>query len=197
MTDPTFTREDDQRLFQALRRPIHGFHVGEQVVIGYEAVSPYDFALAVLECWGEPECAKPLKEALESVGASMSFHPRDWSRDHRDAWVYGIVNGWSQEALQELAQAHKWKPETVQRLQRLRAAVSSVATPVAQGLATPRPVPVAERPWERDGWCDDRGLCWWALGTVQRWTLCYPANKTEGWMLPAHALPLPQENTDD
>jgi hypothetical protein len=63
--------------------------------------------------------------------------------------------------------------------------------------SAPRPIPVAERPWERDGWCDHWGLCWWALGTVERWTLCFPNGKTEGWVLPAHALSTPaQEGVD-
>ena len=68
---------------------------------------------------------------------------------------------------------------------------------LARWGSAPRPIPVSERPWERDGWCDHRGLCWWALGTVQRWTLCFPNGKTEGWMLPASALPAPaQEGAD-
>jgi hypothetical protein len=28
------------------------------------------------------------------------------------------------------------------------------------GTAHPAPVPVGERPWERDGWCDKKGRCW-------------------------------------
>jgi len=26
---------------------------------------------------------------------------------------------------------------------------------------TTEPVPVTERPWEREGWCDAEGRCWW------------------------------------
>jgi hypothetical protein len=29
------------------------------------------------------------------------------------------------------------------------------------GSPTIEPVPVSERPWERDGWCDADGKCWW------------------------------------
>jgi len=57
----------------------------------------------------------------------------------------------------------------------------------------PRPIPVAERPWEREGFCDARGLCWWTAGTGEVWTLCRPsARATYGWMLPAAAIPLPE-----
>jgi hypothetical protein len=59
------------------------------------------------------------------------------------------------------------------------------------------PVPVSERPWEREGWCDAEGRCWWwnpatnTLGTP--WWSYSPWE----WMedatcsLPHHALPLP------
>jgi hypothetical protein len=67
------------------------------------------------------------------------------------------------------------------------------------GPTHPRPIPVAERPWEREGFCDARGLCWWTVGTGEVWTLCRPsARATYGWMLPAAAIPLPQqENKND
>ena len=40
-------------------------------------------------------------------------------------------------------------------------------TPFAESLLTRyarpaiEPVPVSERPWEREGWCDAEGMCWW------------------------------------
>jgi hypothetical protein len=61
----------------------------------------------------------------------------------------------------------------------------------------PTPVPVAERPWERDGWCDAEGRCW--LGAPQDgaadsgWILRKPSERLsyQTVSLPAHALPLP------
>ena len=68
------------------------------------------------------------------------------------------------------------------------------------------PVPVAERPWEREGWCDAEGRCWLhrpaeipcrlANGTLYRWVLDTPCWDEEGPLhdthsLPHHALPLP------
>jgi hypothetical protein len=66
------------------------------------------------------------------------------------------------------------------------------------------PVPVAERPWEREGWCDAEGMCWWG----------HPSDDqtNAGWVpgtwedvemvgldsftisLPHHALPTPEAN---
>lgn len=67
----------------------------------------------------------------------------------------------------------------------------------------PTPVPVAERPWERDGWCDEQGQCWWfnpgqpAMSNphiaTSSWRLCRMLNgKPMGnHCLPAAALHLP------
>ena len=64
----------------------------------------------------------------------------------------------------------------------------------------PVPVPVAERPWEREGWCDEQGRCWWFCpesilpnGMLSYWCLG-PATEPKSWFthcLPFHALPLP------
>ncbi len=56
----------------------------------------------------------------------------------------------------------------------------------------PQPVPLAERPWERDGWCDSEGRCWCFVDHDRQWTL----RKPEPWVydtycLPFHALPVP------
>jgi hypothetical protein len=58
------------------------------------------------------------------------------------------------------------------------------------------PVPVAERPWEREGWCDEEGKCWFlreVCGDLA-WELEDPSSTiTFGRIscLPHHALPIP------
>jgi hypothetical protein len=72
------------------------------------------------------------------------------------------------------------------------------------GTAHTAPVPVGERPWERDGWCDDEGRCWWwrSDGVDEFWEficLRYPVEHiaklpdhiSYGPCLPHWALPLP------
>jgi hypothetical protein len=71
---------------------------------------------------------------------------------------------------------------------------------------TIKPVPVAERPWEREGWCDAEGRCWLhrpaeipcrlANGTLYRWVLDTPCRDEEEPVhdthsLPHHAMPVP------
>ena len=59
------------------------------------------------------------------------------------------------------------------------------------------PVPVAERPWEREGWCDGQGRCWFFSPRFNTWSWERPpVALTRGvgrfLSLPAHAIPLPQ-----
>jgi hypothetical protein len=60
---------------------------------------------------------------------------------------------------------------------------------------TIKPVPVSERPWEREGWCDAEQTCW-AIGHRDRWERVYVpgrdwSNPTYTHLLPHHALPVP------
>jgi hypothetical protein len=63
----------------------------------------------------------------------------------------------------------------------------------------PAPIPVSERPWEREGWCDPVGKCWWwnpatnTLGTP--WWSYEPWEWMEdaAYSLPYWALPVPQQ----
>ncbi len=56
---------------------------------------------------------------FESLQNCIAFHSRDWARDKRDAWVYGVIVGWDDASLKELAFKHCWYDETVARLKRL------------------------------------------------------------------------------
>ncbi|MCK5641014.1 MAG: hypothetical protein KAJ19_09465, partial [Gammaproteobacteria bacterium] len=58
-------------------------------------------------------------ERIQSVGDCMAFSARDWSTDHRDAWLYGVIHGWDEDSLQELAAKHGWEGEPLARLRRL------------------------------------------------------------------------------
>jgi hypothetical protein len=57
------------------------------------------------------------------------------------------------------------------------------------------PVPVAERPWEREGWCDAEGRCWWGDPEgMPSWWYCYEEDICDAThCLPHWALPVPQQ----
>ena len=63
--------------------------------------------------------------------------------------------------------------------------------------ATLSPVPVVERPWERQGWCDAEGKCWvWNAGNCCWWEWVDSRMidfSHEGYThsLPHDALPVP------
>ena len=70
-----------------------------------------------------------------------------------------------------------------------------ISRPTIKPEVPPMPVPVAERPWEREGWCDAEQTCW-AIGHRDRWERVYVlgrdwSNPTYTHLLPHHALPLP------
>jgi hypothetical protein len=71
------------------------------------------------------------------------------------------------------------------------------AATLLQQLAAPAPVvvsvAVSERPWEKGGWTDLDGECWWCPPDGPAyWSMANPAMVYGGWLLPAHAIPFPQ-----
>jgi hypothetical protein len=71
-------------------------------------------------------------------------------------------------------------------IRKARAILTRYARPAIE------PVPVSERPWEREGWCDAEGRCygwdgdyWWMVGNPGA------ANETITHCLPHWALPVP------
>ena len=60
------------------------------------------------------------------------------------------------------------------------------------------PVAVGERPWEREGWCDEQGYCWFFSPRFNTWSWERPpVALTRGvgrfLSLPHNAIPLPQD----
>lgn len=96
----------------------------------------------------------------------------------------------SDEDLADLAEVFNGDP-----LPAMRRALELWGRPTIAALAAeppaPVPVPVAERPWERPGWCDVEGRCWWSACSSD-WKLRRPADVFGGWLLPHWAIPIPQ-----
>jgi hypothetical protein len=184
------TDEEAQQLFDSLRTPIYGRLTTDTQdrVVGYEPVRPGDFARVVLSryghqpappaeidcpaCEGVPKpgnqpCAVCGRSALSAEGevAELAW----WLRSLEDASVW--FESGSPEALK----------------------LTRAADLLEQ--RHPTPVPVSERPWEREGWCDDEDRCWCMSsldGPPPRWWLVRPEPLSDGFVLPATALPVPQ-----
>ena len=69
------------------------------------------------------------------------------------------------------------------------------------GQPAAAPVPVSEQPWQRDGWCDQAGKCWFHSEGREfgDWYLLPAASMTnaETHCLPWWAIPLPQPTTEE
>lgn len=57
---------------------------------------------------------------FESLRTAIACSSRDWAMHHRDAWIYGIVCGWDDDSLRDLAAQFGWGRGEVARLKRLR-----------------------------------------------------------------------------
>lgn len=86
---------------------------------------------------GVPE---DLRAALVSMRSGISGDARDWAKYYRDAWLYGIVNGWDCDerlthpghecdeidcsgAMESIAATHGWSEDDVARLRTYHLAV--------------------------------------------------------------------------
>jgi hypothetical protein len=95
--------------------------------------------------------------------------------DLRNAWnaQADAANSWDELGIDEIA----WFAQ--------QQALTHYARP------TIKPVPVAERPWEREGWCDAEGRCWWFNHAgIPEWQLASDGPYGD-FSLPHHALPVP------
>lgn len=97
----------------------------------------------------DPETERDLVGWAESLRNCIAFDSMDWGACKRHAFIYGIVLGWDEESLFELATKHKWDPATVHRLRGLRAAYAAAATH-STAAATIPPEPDEETSeWEK------------------------------------------------
>jgi hypothetical protein len=61
-----------------------------------------------------------LRGLLDHARRMMARSPLDWSVDHRDAWLWGVVVGWDDASIAELAPKHGWSEENVATLRAAR-----------------------------------------------------------------------------
>jgi hypothetical protein len=99
----------------------------------------------------------------------------------------------------ELAQWLRKHYECALELGRLDWAEKSARAADLLERQQPVPVPVSERPWERDGWCDEQGRCWLRGKVEGDWRLLHPTNSGVPQLkycfshsLPFYALPIPR-----
>lgn len=71
--------------------------------------------------------SSPEDDPLEALRTVLAFSVDDWSETRAMAWVWGIVNGWDDEAMTELADRFVWHGPQVARLRQLHAAFNTLS----------------------------------------------------------------------
>lgn len=143
--------------------------------------------------WGCPECLRELREELARLKAPAA----DGEREELAQWLYRLAD----ERSCNRRRGIRPHPSALTR-----------AAVLLQQLA-PAPVAVAERPWEREGWCDAEGRCWWGRRADDffspEWTLATHADIEDfcfdampqlclpHWAIPQPPQPTPKPPTDD
>lgn len=95
-----------------------------------------DFDLEHYGKYGDPHgeltampTRKQIAEVLDSLARTLAFSSRDWGTNPRDAWLWGVLNGWDadepgeESAMDEMARAHGWGEATVDRLRQFHSTV--------------------------------------------------------------------------
>lgn len=67
------------------------------------------------------------EDPFESLSATLAFSVDDWSATRAMAWVWGIIEGWDDESMAELAAQFGWDEATTARLNRLHEAFRAAA----------------------------------------------------------------------
>lgn len=73
---------------------------------------------------------------LKALDLTLAFSVDDWAATRAMAWVWGIVCGWDDDAMAELAQTFRWDEATTARLNRLHERFAALS---AVGSAVPEP----------------------------------------------------------
>lgn len=72
--------------------------------------------------WHKPLPRLASEDPIESLRDTINLAAKDWAACGADAWVFGVIVGWSGDALTELAATFKWNEAAVARLGRLHRA---------------------------------------------------------------------------
>jgi len=67
-----------------------------------------------------------LTRTITAAYNRMTIDTRDWTANRSDAWLYGALIGWTDDALADVAARHRWTPQTVEYLRERHAAVRAV-----------------------------------------------------------------------
>lgn len=140
--------------------------------------------------------ARLLRRARAAWGQQQPTPPAEGEVHLLAAWMYRLAD----ERTRNRRRGIRPHPSSLTRagavIQQQAAVIQQQAAELAMLRQEAVPVPVDERPWEnKPGWLDPDGECWWCPSDGPAyWSMVNPAMVYGGWLLPAHAIPVPPEN---
>jgi len=75
------------------------------------------------------------EDPKESLSSTLAFSVDDWAATRAMAWVWGIIEGWDDEAMAEVAAGYRWDEATTQRLNRLHERFAALGAAQEKGEA--------------------------------------------------------------
>ncbi|MEU5043198.1 hypothetical protein [Streptomyces griseorubiginosus] len=70
-----------------------------------------------------------VSQAVTAVCNQMRTDSRDWAAARGDAYLWGVLIGWSDDALEEIAVKHRWNEHRVKYVREMRALLATITNP--------------------------------------------------------------------
>lgn len=103
----------------------------------YDRVETREAAQAMFKAWDwQQKTLARVTRALVAVQNYMRVavdDRRDWTADRHDAYLYGVLAGWDDEALQEVAAKHRWNEHRIAYVRQMRGYLATITDPQQEG----------------------------------------------------------------
>jgi hypothetical protein len=143
---------------------------------------------------------QPIEDVIAALNATSLAKPEPeglTDEEPTDQEIEEWADAAAEVPLEEMdPEVHGWRRcfKSDEFSETIRAALRRFARPAIE------PVPVGERPWEREGWCDAEGRCW-MVNELLEWAFRKQYKSLDSYyfhgythLLPHWALPLPTPN---
>jgi hypothetical protein len=70
-----------------------------------------------------------VSRAVVAICNQMRVNSRDWAADRGDAYLWAVLIGWDDDALQEVAAKHRWNEHRVKYVREMRALLAPITDP--------------------------------------------------------------------
>jgi hypothetical protein len=86
-----------------------------------------------------------IKDAIESISDTIIFDCKDHAENRRDAWLYGIIIGWNDEAMDVVSEKFQFNKNRLKKLHNSFKSIAKTEKQLAELREKLRWIPVSER----------------------------------------------------